>query len=491
MTSPLAQIIDSEGLLLIEGDCVQIMSNLPAECVDSVVTDPPYGLEFMGKEWDKLAPDIPQWVRLRMSGGDAGMDSWQGEAYSRRGNYMYHRLEKHKTSLLELQMRWHYSWAVEALRLLKPGGHMLVFGGTRTYHRLACAVEDAGFEIRDSIHWIYGSGFPKSMDVSKAIDKAAGVERAKISGGSGPGWQRNIGNTRPWMDEEDHQIDGPEPATDDAKQWDGWGTALKPAHEPILLARKPLGEKTVAGNVLKWGTGGLNIDGGRIGTPESLRGSTVRDDIRGGNYGSGHVRAHNVPMYYQKKGGRFPANFILSHDEDCEEECVEGCPVTELDAQSGLTWSGGNTGRAKTAGGGSIFGSAEGLPADGRKISHGWGGPSRFFYQAKSPKSERNSGCDDLYWRRTKSGHEPITQDEYEALDPKSRAQGNIHPTVKPLSLMRYLIRLITPCNGIVLEPFLGSGTTALAAHQEGFGCLAMEQDPNSALISRTRWSNR
>lgn len=408
------RIIQSEGLLLMEADCTVAMANLPAECVDSIVTDPPYGLEFMGKEWDKLS----------------GQD-------------------------------WHYKWALAAFRLLKPGGHALIFGGTRTYHRLACAVEDAGFEIRDSIHWLYGSGFPKSLDVSKAIDKAAGAKRKVVGEKHGGAYSSGTENIGIGIISQSGQVRGNDfgkitaPTTDAAKQWDGWGTALKPAHEPILLARKPLGEKTVAVNVLKHGTGGLNIDGGRIGVTDMDRLDKNRaaalgrqDDYSGGvalmaagtDQGGKRVSKQGV--------GRWPANLILQHGDDCsDDQCVPGCPVVELDE------------------------------------------PSRFFYQAKSSSSERNEGCDDLYWARTKSGHTLIIQSEYEALDPKQRAHGNIHPTVKPISLMRYLIRLVTPPGGIVLDPFLGSGTTALAANLEGFGCLAMESDPTFVLVARARWS--
>jgi len=438
MTTAIEKIIESQGLLLLEVDCTVAMPNLPAECVDSIVTDPPYGLEFMGKEWDKLS----------------GQD-------------------------------WHLKWATAAFRLLKPGGHMLVFGGTRTYHRLACAVEDAGFELRDSIHWLYGSGFPKSLDVSKAIDKAAGAERVVIRARTyeqtdGGGYSGDLNTSKPRSDSAEITA----PATDAAKQWDGWGTALKPAHEPILLARKPLGEKTVAANVLKHGTGGLNIDGGRIvGQMDGVWGARQLSSI-------GYHGTEITEYRTQKPEGRWPANLILQHSDDCsDDQCVPGCPVAELDGQSGNR-PGGHFPAMRTEN--AIYGGGKGTSLKVKGDEHvltDSGGASRFFYQAKSSSSERNKGCDDLYWARTKSGHTPITQAEYEALDPKQRAQGNIHPTVKPIDLMRYLIRLVTPPGGTVLDPFLGSGTTALAANLEGFGCLAMESDPTSVLIARARWS--
>ena len=211
---------------IIQGDCLEVMRGIPDDCIDSIVTDPPYELGFMGKKWDS-------------TGIAYNVDMWR-----------------------------------ECLRVLKPGGHLLSFGGTRTYHRMACAIEDAGFEIRDQMQWIYGSGFPKSMDISKAIDKQAGVERAslgKIKGAVNPkGYKTDGIKQSGGAFKKEYDITAP--ATLKAKQWDGWGTALKPAHEPIVVARKPLSEKTVADNVLKWGTGGINIDDCRIPTSDKLNG---------------------------------------------------------------------------------------------------------------------------------------------------------------------------------------------------------------------------
>ncbi len=224
------------------GDCLDVLRTLPDNSVDSIVTDPPYELGFMNKRWDStgIAYDVNVWR--------------------------------------------------QCLRVLKPGGHLLAFGGSRTYHRLACAVEDAGFEIRDQIMWVYGSGFPKSLDVSKAIDKAAGAERERTgrrrvcqgtpihkngSHTSSPGW------ARPWMDapdEEKETLWETLPATPDALRWQGWGTALKPAHEPLVMARKPLAERTVAANVLKWGCGALNVDGCRVEAPDGVDGGRDFDE---------------------------------------------------------------------------------------------------------------------------------------------------------------------------------------------------------------------
>lgn len=236
------------------GDCLDVLKTMPDNSVDSIVTDPPYGLSFMGKRWDYDVPSEEIWR--------------------------------------------------ECLRVLKPGGHLLAFAGTRTQHRMAVRIEDAGFEIRDLIAWVYGSGFPKSLDVSKAIDKEAGAGRGRYKRPSfGGSFSDDNGSTYGTA------IDNT-PATDGAKKWNGWGTALKPALEPITVARKPLSEKTVAANVLKWGTGAINIDGGRVGTEQTI---TTRNGDSGGNGAYGRdervFKRVNPP-------GRFPANLILSYPED-------------------------------------------------------------------------------------------------------------------------------------------------------------------------------
>lgn len=360
---------------------------MEADSVHSIVTDPPYGLGFMGKKWDELPP------------GD--------------------------------------EWARECLRVLKPGGYLLAFGGTRTWHRLAVAVEDAGFEIRDSIAWLYGSGFPKSMDVSKAIDKAAGAERevvGTVKGKSGENLNqivRTRGNDVPsakgcgayGQGAKQVTVDIPltAAATDAAKQWEGWGTALKPAFEPVVVGRKPLATKTVAANVLEHGTGALNIDACRIGTQDAL----VRPDI---------TRADNVVFgkglgsgTQTEPAGRWPANVVLDEDQAVALDEQSGTSVSRARVKAGLI--GHHTG---------------GQGADS-------GGASRFFhtfkYQAKASKAERPN------------------------------VAGVMHPTVKPVELMRWLVRLATPPEGIVLDPFAGSGTTAEACVIEGFDCIAIERE--------------
>lgn len=337
--------------LVIHGDNRAVLQDMAARSIlcDSVVTDPPYEFAFMGKQWDAT-----------------------GIAYS-----------------LDL-------WR-EVLRVLKPGGHLLAFGGTRTYHRMTCAIEDAGFEVRDSLHWLYGTGFPKSLTSNTGMPE-------------------------------------------------GQGTALKPGHEPIVLARKPL-EGTVAANVQKWGTGGLNIDGCRIGTER-------RVNAPASSMGSNGIMNHGREWTKQNAGpnecvGRWPANVLL--DEDA---------AAELDAHSGFLPPPGNKRVTATTRTGSRDGAVGDFVGGGRpRIMHpardSGGGASRFFYVAKPSRQERGA--------------------------------GNNHPTVKPLVLMRYLVRLVTPSRGLVLDPFAGSGTTGLAAMLEGFAFAGIERDARYVRLAERR----
>lgn len=402
------------------GDCLVTMTNLGAESVDSVVTDPPYGLKFMGKGWDHGVP---------------GMEFW-----------------------------------VEALRVLKPGGHLLAFGGTRTHHRLMVAIEDAGFEIRDCLMWLYGSGFPKSLDVSKAIDKAAGAEReivrVRTDGNKGGGART--------YDDDAYQWDKPfaetAPATDLAQQWDGWGTALKPAWEPIILARKPL-IGTVAANVGTHGTGALNVDGCRIeGKPEPTRFDPARHSHDGWRMNATGaecaVNAHPA--------GRWPANVVLDEDaaalldeqsgERATKRIEKPCPEPEIRGHRWGTMQGDRGPRGYTDD----------------------GGASRFFYVAKASSAERNRGLSGLPERRV----DPVNHTDQRVWDiPGSHAtpRANHHPTVKPIALMQWLCRLVTPPGGTVLDPFMGSGSTLIAASREGFNAVGIELDPEYAEIARRR----
>jgi DNA modification methylase len=514
------------GVTLHHGDCLDVLRTLPDASVDSVVTDPPYGLGFMGREWDALPPGR--------------------------------------------------EWAEECLRVLKPGGHLLAFGGTRTWHRLACAVEDAGFEVRDSIAWMYGSGFPKSLDVSKAIDKRREEDRAPVDavrswlnarrldaglthdavnkhfghasngGGSSSAWMtnptsRSLPTWDQWqelkslfgfgddMDAEVWRLNGRKgapgeawdarvitgmhhqgnaignyelkhgvgkgrtanerrdaPATPDAERWQGWGTALKPAFEPVVVARKPL-SGTVAANVLAHGTGALNIDGCRIGDGDDRTsgGPTGARIDAGEGYGGGWSDANAGRA--RPSGGRWPANVVLDESQ-----------AEALDEQSGTLTSGANPTRRGSdkfrEAYGDFKGQAECDPARGADA----GGASRFFYVAKAPKGERPSyakegagegrviegasgkvrECRQCGNRTIRSGEtQPACGHNDFAFVPTAQREERVsHPTVKPLALMRWLVRLVTPPGGTVLEPFAGSGTTVEACIVEGFDCIAIEK---------------
>jgi site-specific DNA-methyltransferase (adenine-specific) len=414
------------------GDCRQVLRDVPDSFVDAVVTDPPYELGFMGKGWDAsgIAYDVEMWR--------------------------------------------------EVLRVLKPGGHLLGFGGSRTYHRLACAIEDAGFEIRDQIMWVYGSGFPKSLNVSKAIDKAAGAERQVVGYSKGvtvsADDNRHGGINRGAVGIKQTAVDVPvtAPATPDAEKWEGWGTALKPAHEPIVVARKPL-DGTVAGNVLEWGVGAINIDGCRIGTEKRTYGgmSPNKPDV-------GTFRDDNwVPKKIEVTvAGRWPANFI--HDGSDE--------VLELFPDTASTGNGTRQGHRRGGGDGVSVGLA-GVKYAADGYADG-GSAARFFYCAKANKKERNAGLDEFPERAVSEDYRPNddgTNDLSSRRHGKTTPRANHHPTVKPIQLMRYLCRLVTPPSGLILDPFTGSGTTGIAATLEGFDFVGIEQDPEYTQIALTR----
>jgi len=379
---------------ILNGDCVELLATFGPDTIDAFVTDPPYGLAFMGKAWDKELPVARVWA--------------------------------------------------EAFRVLKPGGYVVAFGGSRTYHRLTCSIEDAGFEIRDCLSWLYGSGFPKSLDASKAIDRKLGAKRVRDVV---PDKRTKLHGDRPWLNDPDHRFESKTAITDEAKRWQGWGTALKPAWEPIILARKPLAG-TVADNVLKHGTGAINVDGCRIGTAGGCKSEEPGFDAGTVNALGGHLNSQRSPAV--EGLGRWPANVVL------DEEAAE-----LLDEQSGeLTFGtavGGLHRRSnKTA---NCYGEFKGERTEGDVCFGDTGGASRFFYTAKASKADRNGASD----------------------------EANPHPTVKPLELMRWLCRLVTPHGGIVCDPFAGSGTTGHAALLEGFRVVLIERDPEMAAFARKR----
>lgn len=507
--------IEVGGARVFLGDCRDVLRTLPDNSVDSIVTDPPYELGFMGKKWDSsgIAYDVTVWA--------------------------------------------------ECLRVLKPGGHVLAFGGSRTWHRLAVAVEDAGFELRDSIAWLYGSGFPKSLDVSKAIDKGQGQNQARQL--QFTAWMRDSGLTaskardvlfeagliteksnqashyfaetigsqpaiataemfralRPYLPEVPEAIErlvaertGIEwtaykqreiisekpaygigsngsafnghsegavaretlPATSEAQKWQGWGTALKPAFEPVVVGRKPL-VGTVAENVLTWGVGGLNIDGSRIETADELgrpQGTMPQPMDWGKKSGEKFVTTGSPQ-------GRWPANVIL-------DEVTAGL----LDEQSGERPGGqfparrGNSVNTSFASGQETVGGARGMGDTG--------GASRFFYVAKASKRDRNEGLEGLEARRASAmGYERGLGDAGEGMfKDRNPQKQNFHPTVKPTQLMRYLIKLVTPPGGTVLDPFTGSGSTGKAALLDGFGFVGAEltEEYLPIIEGRLKWAS-
>lgn len=392
---------------LANGDSRDVLKTLPDNSVDSVVCDPPYALVSIVKRFGSpnAAPATGNEAYARASAGFMGKTWDTGET----------------AFAVEF-------WA-EVMRVLKPGGHVIAFSGTRTYHRLAVAIEDAGFELRDMLSWLYGSGFPKSHDVAKGIDKAAGVEGGR--GAMKRGGERLLRETTngardgggTWGDEVGRSAFTYVPGSPEAAQWQGWGTALKPACEPIVLARKPLAG-TVAANVLAHGTGALNIDGCRVGHSEECKAMAAQEC---GNkvFGQSGRRAATTEL---KPQGRWPANVL----HDGSEEVVTGFPVTTPSPGGTVTQGGG------------AFGS--GAPRGGKEFQgHGdSGSAARFFYSAKADAMDRI---------------------------------GSKHPTVKPVDLMQWLCRLVTPPGGVVLDPFAGSGTTGEAAFREGFRAILVERE--------------
>lgn len=441
-----------DSVTVYHGDCLDVLRELPERSVDAVVTDPPYGIRFMGKAWD--GADIEE----RTARGRETNPMPKGVG-GPQGGYRSRAAEagRYDLSANAAFGEWCSAWATECLRILKPGGHLLAFGGSRTWHRLSSGIEDAGFEIRDSIAWLYGSGFPKSMDVSKAIASTElgyggnSVAQRKATMGDNyvqSGRQGNRdGAGRRDTGLAEHTLE----LTESARAWQGWGTALKPAFEPIVVARKPLAG-TVAANVLAHGTGALNIDGCRIATTEDCRRNASGGDNGLNGEGAFRIRERRAKGQAERDG-RWPTNVVLDGDQ-----------AEALDRQTGVLHSG--TMRAGTErrprAGGTIYG------ADARNFAMadtygGSGGASRFFpvfrYEAKAPTSERPN------------------------------ADGVQHPTVKPLSLLRWLVRLVTPAGALVLEPFAGSGTTAEACVLEDRRCIAIEREAEylPLIVSRLR----
>jgi site-specific DNA-methyltransferase (adenine-specific) len=397
---------DNMNIDLRLGDCIEILKTLEDNSVDSIVTDPPYGIGFMNKEWDnpqkhkelidretKRSQERFEEGKSPVKGGfSKGVQPGLPIGGAKEGRWF---------------QEWCELWAKECYRVLKPGGHMLSFSAPRTYHRMATAFEDSGFQIRDQIMWVFGSGFPKSHNIGKAIDKIQGNEREVIGE-----YETSIPQITPWQDVD--RFESKNQQTKGNGEWEGWGTALKPAHEPICMARKPLSEKSIALNVLKHGTGGINIDDCRIGLEDK-----------------------------QNDGGRFPANIMF--DEEAGKI---------LDEQSDKA--------------------------------------SRFFYCPKVSKKERNAGLEDMEDRPSQLnsggiGRKTSVEKRLETNGENAPTTKNHHPTVKPIALMEYLIKLVTPKGGTVLEPFMGSGSTGIAAKNLGMSFIGIEKEEEYFEIAKQR----
>ncbi len=414
---------------IVFGNMLNILPLMDENSVDAIITDPPYGLKFMGKKWDYDVPTVKEWE--------------------------------------------------QCLRVLKPGGYLLSFAGTRTQHRMATNIEDAGFEIRDMIAWVYGSGFPKSLDIGKSIDNKFGIDRKVVGKRKHP----TLKNTD-LLEEQANASHGnnlwsrewniTEPTSDEAKEYEGWGSALKPALEPITMARKPLSEKTIAENILKWGVGGINIDECRVDTYQDgelerlkKRADSPRQDFTGGRLHSGAEYTPQMIESGMSKKGRFPANFI--HDGD--QLVLDLFPNN---AGAAAPVSKGMSGKSK-----GIYGDFGQKGDDGKTFRNDSGSAARFFYCAKSSRSERNLGCDDL-----PESHFQMRPFAEEGCDQSvlknrmnSKAGKNNHPTVKPIKLMQYLIKLVSKKGSVILDPYCGSGTTALACIIENREYIAIDRE--------------
>lgn len=409
--------------MIYNGDCLEVMRGLDENSIDTCITDPPYELGFMGKKWDS-------------SGIAFQPETWQA-----------------------------------VYRVLKPGALLLAFGGTRTYHRMVCAIEDAGFEIRDTIAWIYGSGFPKSYDISKGIDKQAGAEREVVGKYESP--ENTSGGKGRKFCHGGQPLDGlpviTAPSTPAAQLWHGWGTALKPAMELICVAMKPV-DGTFVNNALTWGVAGLWIDGGRVGTDEDCarKRAIVRDTSA--PFGAGYEMGGNGSAL-----GRFPANVI----HDGSDEVTGLFPMTTSGNLNSGHKRGDGTGNSFMGGGGVVQGNYGGDS----------GSAARFFCCAKASRSERNAGLEGMpeklagsyEFRNRESG-----KGQFDGATNNKRT--NHHPTVKPIELMRYLVRLTkTPTGGVVLDPFMGSGTTGIACVLEGREFIGIEREAEYVEIAEKR----
>lgn len=431
------------------GDAIEIMDIFDTNSIDSLVGDGPYGIGFLGHKWDKFTSKEYQ--------------------------------------------DFCFEWGSKAIRILKPGAYCLSFSAPKKYHRMVCGLEDAGFLIKDMIPYMYGTGIPKNLDISKAIDRYFGKENEREV--IGIRYRHGGGTEEEYMGmTADPKVKITKPVSKEAKQWDGWGTGLSPGHEDIVLAQKPY-EGTYAENILLWNCGGLNIDACRLDyIKEKETDSRIYNqekNITRGTHENATIKyapdGNEFPMYKTQKG-RWPSNVIL-----------DSISAELLDKQSGISKGGtprhnSEIHRKGFSGNGPFnelscgfnVNKCTGLANFGDK-----GGASRFFYCAKAYVKERNAGCENLYWEKINGDLKKIAKKQYNLLPPKKRVKGNPVSTLKPINLMRYLVRLVTPPGGTVLDPFGGSGTTGIACIIEGFNYILIEKRSQFAEIiipKRLKW---
>ena len=450
---------------ILTGDCREVLPAMEPNSVDAIVTDPPYALGFMGRKWDTFAPANA--ARIREQSGDREIDERNPNLKGRGHRPAFGAaVEYDRTPGSNARFQeWCREWAAQAIRVLKPGGYMLVCMSPRTQHRAVCGFEDAGFEILDQIKWLYGQGMPKSVDVGRAIDMDICEE-------PGRHWMRKLPEEKKRLPNDHVCVE-----TDAGREWAGWGTGLRPSYEPVCVAKKPT-KGTIARNVQKHGTGGINVDACRLGDSGGTRGATAGPST--GIYGDGfNGKAAGVPV---PGLGRWPPNVAM--DESA---------AAMVDEQSGVLTSGANPTRRNSDKSRDIYsafkGQEECTPARGKDI----GGASRFFYCQKTSRSEREAGCEHLPIKSAgeltggrEEGSEGIKSGRAGA-GRSSDGRRNHHPTVKPIRFMRWLVRLVTPPEGIVLDPFTGSGTTGIACELEDFSYIGIEKEAEYVPIAEAR----
>ncbi len=517
---------------IVEAEIVEWLKAYEGERFHAILSDPPYALISIAK---------------RFGPGQAEAQEGEDGRFSRLGKGFMGQTWDGFDSLEDYQS-WVAEWAELMIeKVLYPGALCLFFGGTRTWHHLAVGLEKGGFEIYDSLMWLYGSGFPKSHSISKNIDRVAGKER-EVTGRRRHPTLKDASK----IEEQANAVHGDnlwarewditEPATDAAKLWDGFGTALKPSWEPIILCRAPRKGQTFASLALEFGSGALNIDGGRIGNADTRAAAykITSKGLKGGGYGTGAMDYDRVDgLVAGSPSGRWPSNLLLSHHEDCQllgdiitpgrvinrwkegmkpfgdaagEEfeseqlppetierwaCVAECPVRQLDDQAGIRSSGSGAVKRKTGAGfkGSVFGT-ESRPEGTEMVSYGdTGHVSRFYFCGKASRSEKDAGLETFFWKRVDTGYERVTEAEWLSLDRKKRAKGCIHPTVKPLSLIQYLSTLILPPEledreRKIFIPFSGSGSEIIGSLKAGWDLavgVEAEAKYNEIAVARVR----